>query len=107
MPIATVRNAEPLPLIAIPVLEIAVFRRVILEGVAGGRRLLFLGGIVPHGATRLLAALADDRGGEIGLFATDVTSSYPALTPECPSAHYFEREIFEQFEHRAGRATPG
>jgi len=98
MPIATVRNTEPLPLIAIPVLEIAVFRRVILEGVAAGRRLLFLGGIVPHGATRLLAALADDRGGEIGLFATHVTSSYPALTPECPSAHYFEREIFEQFE---------
>jgi len=53
---------------------------------------------LPHGATRLLAALADDLDGEIGLFATHVTSSYPALTPECPSAHYFEREIFEQFE---------
>jgi Ni,Fe-hydrogenase III large subunit len=98
MSIATVRNTEPLPLIAIPVLEIAVFRRVFLDGVAAGGRLLFLGGIVPHGATRLLAALADDRDGEIGLFATHVTSSYPALTPECPSAHYFEREIFEQFE---------
>ena len=56
-------------------------------------------------ATRLLAALADDRGGEIGLFATDVTGSYPALTPECPSAHYFEREIFEQCEHRADRPS--
>ncbi len=98
MAIATVRNAAPLPLIAIPVLEIAAFRRVILEAVAAGRRLLFLGGIVPHGfATRLLAALADDRSGEIAAFVTDVTGSYRALTPECPSAHYFEREIFEQF----------
>jgi hypothetical protein len=94
-----VRNTAPLPLIALPVLEVAAFRRAILERVAAGRRLLFLGGIAPHGAaTRLLAALADDRGGEIGLFATDVTGSYPALTPECPSAHYFEREIFEQFD---------
>ncbi|HLY46489.1 MAG TPA: NADH-quinone oxidoreductase subunit C [Stellaceae bacterium] len=98
MPIATVRNAAPLPLAAIPVMAMPAFRRAILEGVGGGRRLLFLGGMVPPGAaTRLLAALADDRAGEIGLFAADVAGSYPALTPECPAAHYFEREIFEQF----------
>jgi Ni,Fe-hydrogenase III large subunit len=98
MPTATARNAVPLPLAAIPVLESAAFRRAILEGVAFGRRLLFLGGAAPRGpAIRLLAALADDRGGEIDLFGADVVGSYPTLTPECPSAHYFEREIFEQW----------
>ena len=98
MPIATVRNAAPLPLAALPVLAMPAFRRTILDGVAGGRRLLFLGGMVPHVApTRLLAALAEDRAGEISLVAADVAGSYPALTPECPSAHYFEREVFEQF----------
>ena len=98
MPTALVRNAEPLPITAIPVLDVSTFRLEILEGVAAGRRLLFLGGMVPPGpASRLLAALADDRRGEIGLLTADVTGSYPALTPECPSAHYFEREIFEQF----------
>jgi Ni,Fe-hydrogenase III large subunit len=98
MPSATTRNAMPLPLAALPVVEIAAFRRTVLEGVAAGSRLLYLGGMAPTGAAiRLLAALADDRAGEIGLFAADVAGSYPALTPDCPSAHYFEREIFEQF----------
>jgi Ni,Fe-hydrogenase III large subunit len=98
MPTAITRNAAPLPLAGIPVLEIDAFRRVVLEGVATGQRLLFLGGIPQYGAApQLLAALADDRAGEIGLIVADVVGSYPALTPECPSAHYFEREIFEQF----------
>ncbi|HEV2302466.1 MAG TPA: NADH-quinone oxidoreductase subunit C [Stellaceae bacterium] len=98
MSMLTARNAAPLPLAAVPVLEIGVFRRAILDGVAGGRRLLFLGGLAREGAaTRLLAALADDPRGEIGLCAAVVADSYQAVTPECPSAHYFEREIFEQW----------
>jgi Ni,Fe-hydrogenase III large subunit len=47
--------------------------------------------------TRLLAALADDARGEIGLIATDVGKNYPALTPDCPAAHHFEREIHEEW----------
>jgi Ni,Fe-hydrogenase III large subunit len=47
--------------------------------------------------TRLLAALADDAHGEIGLIATVVGKNYPALTPDCPAAHYFEREIHEEW----------
>ena len=46
---------------------------------------------------RLLAGIADDGRGEIGLCSALVASSYPALTPDCPAAHYFEREILEQF----------
>jgi Ni,Fe-hydrogenase III large subunit len=98
MTFVTVRNGVPLPLAAIPVLETAAFRRAVLEGVAAGRRLLFLGGMMPHPeATRLLAAMANDASGEIGLVAAEIDGSYPALTLECSSAHYFEREIFEQF----------
>ena len=94
----SVLNGAPLPLAAVPLLEVAAFRRAILDDVAAGRRLLFLGGLVRSGsATRLLAALADDPRGEIGLCAVEVSGSYRALTPECPSAHYFEREIFEQW----------
>jgi Ni,Fe-hydrogenase III large subunit len=98
MPMTTARNATPLPLAAVPVLEIGAFRRAILSRVAAGRRLLFLGGLGRDGAaTRLLAALADDARGELDLCAADVAGAYPALTQECPSAHYFEREIFEQW----------
>jgi Ni,Fe-hydrogenase III large subunit len=44
-----------------------------------------------------LAALADDQQGDIALCASDVAGGYDALTPVCPSAHYFEREIFERW----------
>jgi Ni,Fe-hydrogenase III large subunit len=98
MLLATTGNATPLPLASVPVLEIDVFRRAIIDVVADGRRLLFLGGLRRDGETvRLLAALADDQRGEIGLCGSDVGASYPALTPDVASAHYFEREIFEQW----------
>ena len=94
----TVGNAAPLPFGAVPVLDAGAFRGAILSAIRSGRRLLFLGGLERNGAaTRLLAALADDPRGEIGLCAAEVVGAYPALTPECPAAHYFEREIFEQW----------
>jgi len=79
----------------VPVASVEGFRRDVLATVAGGRRLLLLTGLPENGSTRLLAALADDPSGQIGLTACLATRSYPALTPDCPSAHYFEREIFE------------
>ncbi len=41
--------------------------------------------------------LAHDREGILGVISTNIQDSYPALTPECPQAHWFEREIFEQW----------
>jgi Ni,Fe-hydrogenase III large subunit len=91
-------NAVPVATTAIPVADTESFRREILSAIEEGWRLLLLVGLSQDaGGTRLLAALADDVGGEIGLLATDVAGSYPALTPDCPAAHYFEREIHEQW----------
>ena len=90
-------NAEPKPIEALPVLACDEFRETVLAQIADGRRLLFLSALPGDGGeTRLLAALAHDASGEIGLAIAAVTSSYPALTPDCPAAHYFEREIYEQ-----------
>ncbi|HEV2186352.1 MAG TPA: NADH-quinone oxidoreductase subunit C, partial [Stellaceae bacterium] len=90
-------NAEPRPVEALPVLASDEFHETVLSRIADGRRLLLLSALPGGGGeTRLLAALADDASGEIGLTATAVTGSYPALTPNCPAAHYFEREIYEQ-----------
>ncbi len=98
---ATTRNAVPMPAEAIPLISIESFRREVLSTIGDGRRLLLLAGISQDGGgTRLLAALADDSNGEIGLCSTVVGTSYPALTPDCPAAHYFEREIYEQWRLR-------
>ena len=57
---------------------------------------MFFGMPETAGQILLLAVLADDEAGELGACATVVADSYPALTPDCPEAHLFEREIAEQ-----------
>ena len=91
-------NAVPVPADDVPDLDVGLFRETVLASIGWGRRLLLLCGLgrMAEG-TRLLAALADDVNGRIGLVTTIVGDGYPSLTPACPSAHYFEREIFEQW----------
>ena len=91
-------NAVPVAADVVPALAVENFRSQVLSAVQGGRHLLLLCGIAQkNGGTRLLAAIADDKRGEIGLCSTMVAGAYPALTPDCPSAHLFEREIHEQW----------
>jgi Ni,Fe-hydrogenase III large subunit len=98
MRLLTTGNAVPVATAAIPVTDTDSFRGEVLAGIAEGWRLLLLVGLSQDQAgTRLLAALADDAHGEIGLIATVVGKNYPALTPDCPAAHYFEREIHEEW----------
>ena len=47
------------------------------------------------GEDRLVAVLADDAAGTIGVLSAPVGQSYPAFTPELPQAHLFERQLFE------------
>ena len=51
----------------------------------------------PAGGVRLHAVIAQARTGLLSFFSTDVNETYEALTPECPQAHWFEREIAEQW----------
>ena len=93
---AMTANAVALPAAAVPAAPVVDFRREVLAAIEGGRRLLLLAGLPEEGdAIRLLAALVDDARGEIALLSTIADGAYPALTLACPSAHYFEREIYE------------
>jgi Ni,Fe-hydrogenase III large subunit len=95
---AATGNAVPVATASVPVVDSVSFRREVLSAIGEGSRLLLLVGMSQDEAgTRLLAALADDGRGEINLIATDVAGGYPALTLDCPAAHYFEREIHEQW----------
>jgi len=91
------RPGATLPRGDIPVLTVAQFRDTVATEVDRGARLAALFG-VPAGdaTTRLLALLADGHSGELAVVSTTVGESYPALTPDCPPAHGFEREIAEQ-----------
>jgi Ni,Fe-hydrogenase III large subunit len=98
MVFATTCNAVPLPAAAVPILDTDAFRREVLARIERSGRLLLLTGLPHNGREiRLLAAIADDQRGEILLSSTLGAGAYPALTPDCPAAHYFEREIREQY----------
>ncbi len=102
----TLHNGGSDELSLVPVLETADFRARIIDSVSGGMSVSALFGVEERRlgssagrstpVVRLFAVLRDSAGGLLRLFSTRVEGSYPALTPECPSVHLFEREILEQ-----------
>lgn len=46
---------------------------------------------------RLIGIMTDPAHGSIESASTVIEDEYPAFTPECPAAHWFEREIAEQW----------
>ncbi len=88
---------ETAPLADVPRLPMDSFRQAVIGGVRAGARLAALFGWPSAGGVRLLAVLARPDDGSFALVSTEPGDSYPAITPECPAAHLFEREIAEQW----------
>jgi Ni,Fe-hydrogenase III large subunit len=91
-------HGDSIPVASIPVVDFAAFRASVLADVAaGGRIVSFFGTPEPDGTVRLQIVLAFDTAGTLGTLMTTVSDRFDALTPDCPQAHYFEREIAEQW----------
>ena len=91
------RNRRTIPLAAIPEEDPDALPAVVGDAVRAGWRLAAVVGLPePDGWVRIIVILADDGRGELGAVGTTVAGSYPALTPDCPEAGYFERELAEQ-----------
>ena len=90
-------NGKALPLQDVPELSLNDFRAVIIEQVTKGRRISSLFGMPQGDRIALMAVLANDRLGVLELCRTEVRESYPSLTMDVPQAHWFEREIAEQW----------
>ncbi len=92
-------NGRPVTLGQVPVLPMDVFRRVLQDLLVDeGTELSALFGL-PNTAhdVRLYAVLSDAVTSEIAICATDVGSRYPSLSTTVTQAHWFEREIAEQW----------
>ncbi len=84
----------------IPQMSFHDFRRTIVGAVANGQRVAALFGDVPSATDKvdLYAVLADSANGRLRVGKTTLDSDrFPALTPDCPQVHLFEREIAEQY----------
>ena len=103
-------NAHALGLDKVPLIPPATFRVAFLHGVRSGARVSAFFGVpaqrlLPHAcpggcedkALRVFAILANDENARLVVLSTLVEGAYPALTPECPQVHWFEREIYEQW----------
>jgi len=91
------RNRRAIAWPAVPRESVESFGATVSGAVTAGWRIVSLFGM-PEGndQTCLVAVLADDVRGELGATSTLVGERYPALTPACPQANPFEREIAEQ-----------
>ncbi len=91
-------NCESVLMKDVPLLGADAFRGAVLGQVRGGARIAALFGAPLAGNTvRLIGVLAHAGTGTLSALSAEAGESYPALTPECPQAHLFEREIAEQW----------
>jgi Ni,Fe-hydrogenase III large subunit len=97
---AALHTGQAVPRGQIPQRPVARFRRAVVDAVEGGHRLAALFGDAadPGGPVDLYAVLADSTHGLLHVARTTLdTDRFPSLTPDCPQAHLFEREIAEQY----------
>ncbi len=96
---SSLRNGQAAPLDKIPkTTDVALFMDSVAAKVQQGWRLSNLfGRRTASGNVTLTVILSDDKEGRLWIGTTEVGSNFPSLTPRCPQAHLFEREIFEQF----------
>jgi Ni,Fe-hydrogenase III large subunit len=93
-----IRNGEALAADEVPRLTARAFRGAVLGSVQDGARIAALfGHALDAENVRLMAVLAHEGNATLTLCSTDVRDRYDALTPDCPQAHWFEREIAEQW----------
>ena len=96
---ALLHNPDTLPLADLPLLDFSAFRGALVSAVAGGGRVVSMFGYPgPLKRSRLVAILAHDRAGSLEVISTEVGAEYPALTPDCPQAHWFEHIIEDGVE---------
>jgi Ni,Fe-hydrogenase III large subunit len=81
----------------IPVVSAGVFRRILEQRVESGDWLAALFGCPVDDKLLIVGVLACPRFGMLRVMAFDPGPSYPALTPGCLEAHWFEREIHENW----------
>ena len=82
----------------LPLLDIQEWRKAVVKDIARGARIIALFGWQGRaGNTQVTAVLAHAEQGVLAILSMQPGSSYPALTPDCPQAQGFERELAEQW----------
>ncbi len=92
-----IHNGQAISWSDIPELAVSEWRAAVLERVHKGRRISALFGVPDDKQVILVAVLTNDQQATLELCRTSVGDAYPSLTTDAPQAHWFEREIAEQW----------
>jgi Ni,Fe-hydrogenase III large subunit len=94
-----IKNLQSVSLEDIPCLKTDDFRVELINKIRSGNRLVQFFGDSNSGSIILYAITADDDVAKLSVNSTEIKPDdvYCSITPEIPSAHLFEREIFEQY----------
>ncbi|RJQ84250.1 MAG: hydrogenase [Desulfobacteraceae bacterium] len=95
-PIAYLFNGQTIATADVPLVPMAQLRQGVIELVAGGGHLSAFFAVGAEECFRMHAVVCVPQREQLAVLAADVSGDYPALTPECWPANWFEREIYEQ-----------
>jgi len=93
-------NGQAIEAAAVPRLPAAEFQQILADALTAGARVAaYYGQALAGNSPQVLviAALANDAEGTLGLLSTVAGRSLPSLAEECPALQLFERELAEQF----------
>ncbi len=89
------RNGELIRFRDIPKLKFEDFAEAVIGTVQGGDRLIALFAQPDDNEHQLYAVTTARDEGALRICSSRVKDTYPSLTPQCPQAHWCEREIAE------------
>ncbi len=94
-----IRNLQAVPLARIPLFSMAELRENIIFQMESGKRLVQFFGVPAANTVTVYVLLADDLHSQLYLAGANMNGqkSFTSITPQVPSFHLFERELFEQF----------
>lgn len=94
----SIRAGQAVDLQDCPVVPFSRFRGELVAAVEGEARLSALP-VWPakDGSLNMMAVISCPTTGNLGIVACKLPESYPAITRDCTAAHWFEREIAEQW----------
>lgn len=90
-------NGSSAPWEAVPRLALTDLQNAVAQHLRAGDELLSLHALADAGGLTLLACLGCPDEATIQVGAAALPDRFPALTPTCPQAHWFERELAEQW----------
>ena len=90
-----IKNCEAVSFDSIPCVDMESFRNILIQNKTNDVLAFFP--VKNDDASYRLIAITGSRK-NIFVISSNVTKSYPALTPDIPAFHWFERELAEQYE---------